>query len=232
MTQKKTLTPLLYLSFLVFLPWWIYLALNQCMGSWLTYWWNTRQSELFLNMIQENSILEKFVEFEDFIFVDEVIKKNFPTDPQNFNKQIFEEAIQFIKIQNENFIQNIFHLLTNIICFIILNGLAIWRNENPLRILNSWSQKFLFNLSDTVKVFFLLLFTDFFFGYHSTHGWEFTIGFLYHSFGFGHNDEIISCLVCIIPVSLDISFKYFLFLYLNRVSPSLLIVYNSLGEVI
>nr|YP_009664133.1 heme binding protein cemA [Cuscuta costaricensis]QCW07769.1 heme binding protein cemA [Cuscuta costaricensis] len=232
MTKTKILTPLLYLSFLVFLPWWIYLALNQCMGSWLTHWWNTRQSELFLNHIQENIILEKFVELEDFLFLDDVIQKNFPIDPQKFNKKIYEEAIQLIKIQNENSIQIIFHLLTNIICFITLNGLAIGRNENPLIILNSWSQKFLFNLSDTVKVFFLLLFTDFFFGYHSTRGWEFTIGFLYDSFGFGHNDQIISCLVCILPVSLDISFKYFLFLYLNRVSPSLLIIYNSIGEVI
>nr|YP_010760209.1 chloroplast envelope membrane protein [Cuscuta haughtii]WEY30182.1 chloroplast envelope membrane protein [Cuscuta haughtii] len=229
MKKKNIFTPL---SFLVFLPWWIYLALNQCMGSWLTHWWNTRQSELFLNRIQENNILEKFIEVEDFLFLDELIQNAFPTDPQKLNNQIYKEAIKLINIQNENSIQMIFHLLTNIICFIILNGFAIWRNENPLSILNSWSQKFLFNLSDTVKVFFLLLFTDFFFGYHSTRGWEFTIGFLYHSFGFGHNDQIISYLVCIIPVSLDIGFKYFLFLYLNRISPSLLIIYNSIGEVI
>nr|YP_009673834.1 chloroplast envelope membrane protein [Cuscuta bonafortunae]QDF46556.1 chloroplast envelope membrane protein [Cuscuta bonafortunae] len=232
MTQKKTLTPILYLSFLVFLPWWIYLALNQCMGSWLTDWWNTKQSELFLNHIQENIILEKFVELEDFLFLDEVIKKKFPADPQTFQKKMYEEAIQLIKIQNENFIQMIFHLLTNIIYFLILNGLAIWYNENPLSILNAWSQKFVFNLSDTVKVFFLILFTYFFFGYHSTQGWEFTIRFFYHSFGFGHNDQIISWLVCIIPVGLDMSFKYFLFQYLNRVSPSLLILYNSIREVI
>nr|YP_010759971.1 chloroplast envelope membrane protein [Cuscuta macrocephala]WEY29894.1 chloroplast envelope membrane protein [Cuscuta macrocephala] len=232
MIKNKIFTTLLYLSFLVFLPWWIYLALNQCMRSWLTHWWNTRQSELFVNLIQEKSILEKLVELEDFLFLDEIIQNDFPTDPQKYNKRIYEEAIQLINIQNENSIQIIFHLLTNMICFIILNGFVIWRNENPLSILNSWSQKFLFNLSDTVKVFFLLLFTDLFFGYHSTRGWEFTIGFFYHSFGFGHNDQILSCLVCIIPVSLDISFKYFIFLYLNRVSPSLLIIYDSIGEVI
>nr|YP_001531225.1 envelope membrane protein [Cuscuta obtusiflora]ABW20570.1 chloroplast envelope membrane protein [Cuscuta obtusiflora] len=232
MTKKNIFTPLLYLSFLVFLPRGIYLALNHCMGSWLTHWWNTRQSELFVNMIQENNILEKFLEVEDFLFLNEVIQNDFQTDPSKFNKRIYEETLQLINIQNENSIQIIFHLFTNIICFIILKGFATWRNENPLSILNSWFQKFLFNLSDTVKVFFLLLFTDFFFGYHSTRGWEFTIGFLYDSFGFGHNDQIISCLVCIIPVSLDIGFKYFLFLYLNRVSPSLLIIYNSIGEVI
>nr|YP_010760029.1 chloroplast envelope membrane protein [Cuscuta corymbosa var. stylosa]WEY29954.1 chloroplast envelope membrane protein [Cuscuta corymbosa var. stylosa] len=229
MTKNKIFT---HLSFLVFLPWWIYLALNQCMRSWLTNWWNAGQSELFLNMTQENSILEKFVELEDFIILDEIIQNDFPTDPQRFNTRIYEEALQLINIQNENDIQMIFHLLTNIVCFIILNGFAIWRNENPLSILNSWSQKLLFNLSDTVKVFFLLLFMDLFFGYHSTRAWEFTIGFLYHSFGFGHNAQIISVLACIIPVSLDISLKYCLFLHLNRVSPSLLILYNSMGEVI
>nr|YP_010760508.1 chloroplast envelope membrane protein [Cuscuta polyanthemos]WEY30481.1 chloroplast envelope membrane protein [Cuscuta polyanthemos] len=232
MTKNKVFPPLLYVSVLIVLPWSIYLALNQSLGSWLTHWWTTRQSELFLNNIQEITILEKFVELEDFLFLEQLIKKDFPTAPQQFHTRIYQEAIQLIQSQNERSIQIIFHLSTNIIYFILLNGFAILRKENPLSILNSWSQKFLFNLSDTVKVFFLLLFTDFFFGYHSTRGWEFMIGFLYDSFGFGHNDQIISCLVCIVPVSLDISFKYFLFLYLNRVSPSLLIVYNSISEVI
>lgn len=164
--------------------------------------------------------------------MDEIIKKEFWTYSQDFHPIIYEEVSQLIKIEKENCIQILFHFFTNIIYLILLNSFAIWRNENPLSILNSWSQKMLFNLSDTIKVFFLLLFTDFFFGYHSTRGWEFTIGFIYESFGFDHNDQIISCLVCIVPVSLDISFKYFLFLYLNRVSPSFLIVYNSINEVI
>nr|YP_010760328.1 chloroplast envelope membrane protein [Cuscuta pacifica]WEY30301.1 chloroplast envelope membrane protein [Cuscuta pacifica] len=232
MTKKKIFTPILYLSFLVFLPWWISLALNQCLGAWLTHWWNTRQSELFLNHIQENRLLEKFIEVENFLFLDEIIKNDVLTDPLKLNERIYEKTLQLINIQTENSIQMIFHVFTNIICLIILTGFAIWYNENPLIILNSWSQKILFNLSDTVKVFFLLLLTDFFFGYHSTRGWEFAIGFLSDSFGFSHNDQIISFLVCIIPVSLDIGFKYFLFLYLNRISPSLLIIYNSIGEVI
>nr|YP_010760149.1 chloroplast envelope membrane protein [Cuscuta vandevenderi]WEY30072.1 chloroplast envelope membrane protein [Cuscuta vandevenderi] len=232
MKKKKVFTPILYLLVSLFLPWWIFLVLNQCLGSWLTHWWNTSHSELFFNNIQESSLLKKFVELEDFLFLDEVIKKDFPTFPQNLNTRIYEESSQLIKIQNESFIQIICHLSTNIICLILLKRFAIWRNKNPLSILDSWSQKFLFNLSDTLKVFFLLLFTDFFFGYHSTRGWEFTIGFIYDSFGLDHNNQIISWLVCIVPVSLDISFKYFLFLYLNRVSPSLLIVYNSINEVI
>nr|YP_010760090.1 chloroplast envelope membrane protein [Cuscuta indecora]WEY30013.1 chloroplast envelope membrane protein [Cuscuta indecora] len=221
-----------YLLGIVVLPWCIDLTLKHSLQSWLTYLWTIRQSEIFFNNIKETSLLEKFVEFEDFIFLDEIIKKEFCTYSQDFHPIIYEEVSQLIKIEKENCIQILFHFFTNIIYLILLNSFAIWRNENPLSILNSWSQKMLFNLSDTIKVFFLLLFTDFFFGYHSTRGWEFTIGFIYESFGFDPNDQIISCLVCIVPVSLDISFKYFLFLYLNRVSPSFLIVYNSINEVI
>lgn len=229
MKKKKVF---FYLLGIVVLPWWIDLTLKHSLQSWLTYLWTIRQSEIFFNNIKETSLLEKFVEFEDFIFLDEIIKKEFWTYSQDFHPIIYEEVSQLIKIEKENCIQILFHFFTNIIYLILLNSFAIWRNENPLSILNSWSQKMLFNLSDTIKVFFLLLFTDFFFGYHSTRGWEFTIGFIYESFGFDHNDQIISCLVCIVPVSLDISFKYFLFLYLNRVSPSFLIVYNSINEVI
>ena len=62
MEKKKAFTPLLYLASIVFLPWWISLSFQKSMESWVTNWWNTRQSELFLNDIEEKSILEKFID--------------------------------------------------------------------------------------------------------------------------------------------------------------------------
>lgn len=72
MTKKKAFTPLLYLASIVFLPWWISLSLNKSLESWVTNWWNTRQSETFLNDIQEKSILEKFIELEELFLLDEM----------------------------------------------------------------------------------------------------------------------------------------------------------------
>ncbi|KAJ0657340.1 Chloroplast envelope membrane protein [Helianthus annuus] len=152
-----------------------------------------------------------------------MIKEYSETHPQNLRIGIHKETIQLIKIQNEVRIHTILHFSTNIICFIILSGYSILGNKE-LVILNSWAQEFLYNLSDTIKAFSLLLLTDLCIGFHSPHGWELMIGFVYKDFGFVHNDEIISGLVSTFPVILDTILKYWIFRYLNCVSPSLVVI--------
>nr|YP_010889426.1 chloroplast envelope membrane protein [Pedicularis kongboensis]WJJ69275.1 chloroplast envelope membrane protein [Pedicularis kongboensis] len=229
MATKKAFTPLLYFTSIVFLPWWISLLFTKSMESWVTNWSNASQSEIFLNDIQEKSILEKFIELEEILFLEEMIKEYSETDLQKLPIGIHKETIQLIKIHNEGRIHTILHFSTNIICFIILSGYSILGNEE-LVILNSWAQEFLSNLSDTVKAFLILLLTDLCIGFHSPHGWELMIDSVYKDFGFIHNDQIISGLVSTFPVILDTIFKYWIFRYLNRVSPSLVVIYHSMND--
>ncbi|KAK3430921.1 hypothetical protein EUGRSUZ_E02607, partial [Eucalyptus grandis] len=220
MVKKKAFLPLLYLTSIVFFPWWISLSFNKSLEFWITNWWNTRQSETFLTDIQEKSILEKFIELEELLLLDEMIKEYPETHLQTLRIGIHKETIQLIKMHNEDHIHMILHLSTNITSFIILSGYSILGNEE-LAILNSWVQEFLYNLSDTIKAFSILLLTDLCIGFHSPHGWELMIGYVYKDFGFAHNDQIISGLVSTFPVILDTIFKYWIFRYLNRISPSL-----------
>nr|ARO79987.1 chloroplast envelope membrane protein [Gaultheria jingdongensis] len=229
MSKKKTLIPLLYLASIVFLPWWISLSFNKCLESWVINWWNTSQSETFLNEIQEKNILEKFIELEELVLLDEIIKEYSETHLQKIGIGIHQETIQLIKIYNEDRIHTILHFSINLICFIILSGYSILRNEE-LVILNSWAHEFLYNLSDTIKAFSILFLIDLCTGYHSTHGWELIIGSVYNDFGFFHNDQILSVLVSILPPILDAILKYLIFSYLSRVSPSLVVIYNSMNE--
>nr|YP_009272260.1 chloroplast envelope membrane protein [Diospyros oleifera]AJF94228.1 chloroplast envelope membrane protein [Diospyros oleifera]ATG87751.1 chloroplast envelope membrane protein [Diospyros sp. 'deyangshi']UUL96992.1 chloroplast envelope membrane protein [Diospyros rhombifolia]WLN31934.1 chloroplast envelope membrane protein [Diospyros kaki var. silvestris] len=229
MAKKKAFTPLLYLASIVFLPWWISLAFNKSLESWVINWWNTRQSETFLNDIQEKNILEKFRELEELLLLEEMIKEYSETHLQKLRIGIHKETLQLIKIYNEDRIHTILHFSTNIICFIILSGYSILGNEE-LVILNSWAQEFLYNLSDTIKAFSILLLTDLCIGFHSPHGWELMIGSVYKDFGFIHNDQIISGLVSTFPVILDTILKYWIFRYLNRVSPSLVVIYHSMND--
>nr|UDH57923.1 chloroplast envelope membrane protein [Elaeocarpus rotundifolius] len=229
MAKKKAFTPLLYFASIVFLPWWISLSFNKSLESWVTNWWNTKQSETFLNHIQEKSILKKFIELEELFLLDEMIKEYPETRLQKLPIGIHKETIQLIKMHNEDHIHTILHFLTNIICFFILSGYSILGNEE-LFILNSWVQEFLYNLSDTIKAFSILLLTDLCIGFHSPHGWELMIGSVYKDFGFTHNDQIISGLVSTFPVILDTILKYLIFRYLNRVSPSLVVIYHSMND--
>lgn len=228
MAKKKAFTPLFYLASIVFLPWWISLSFTKSIESWVTNSSNAAQSEIFVNDIQEESILEKFIELEEIRFLDEMIKEYSETHLQ-IPIGIHKETIQLIQIHNEDRIHMILHFSTNIICFIILSGYSILGNEE-LVILNSWAQEFLSNLSDTVKAFLILLLTDLCIGFHSPHGWELMIGSVYKDFGFVHNDQIISGLVSTFPVIVDTILKYWIFHYLNRVSPSLVVIYHAMND--
>nr|QXI86334.1 envelope membrane protein [Gentiana producta] len=229
MAKRKVFPPLVYLASIVFLSWWLSLSLKKSLEYWVTNWWHIGQSEISLNEIQEKIILEKFTELEELFVFDELIKKYSEIGLHTVRIGIQQETIQLIKIHNEGRIQTISNFSTNIICFLILSGYSIIRNEE-LAILNSWSQKFLYNLSDTVKAFSILLLTDLCIGFHSPQGWEFIISSVYKDFGFVHNNQIISSLVSTFPVILDTTFKFFVFRYLNRVSPSLVIIYYSMNE--
>nr|YP_009767676.1 envelope membrane protein [Neoapaloxylon tuberosum]QIS98294.1 envelope membrane protein [Neoapaloxylon tuberosum] len=229
MAKKKALIPLLYLTSIVFLPWWISFSFKKSLESWVTNSWNTRQSEIFLTDIQEKSILQKFIELEELVLLDEMIKEYPETRLQNLRIGIYKEMVQLIKTHNQDCIHTILHFSTNIICFVMLSGYSIIGNQELL-ILNSWVQEFLYNLSDTIKAFSILLLTDLCIGFHSPHGWELMIGSVYKDFGFAHNEQILSSLVSTFPVILDTIFKYWIFRYLNRVSPSLVVIYHSMND--
>nr|QPZ49523.1 envelope membrane protein [Aconitum scaposum var. vaginatum]QPZ49606.1 envelope membrane protein [Aconitum scaposum var. vaginatum] len=229
MPKKKAFNPLLYLTSIVFLPWWISLSFNKRMESLVTNWWNAGQSEIVLNEIQEKNVLEKFIELEELFLLDEMIKEYPDTHIQKFRIGIHKETIQLVKMYNEGHIHTILHFSTNLISFAILSGYSILGNEE-LVIINSWVREFIYNLSDTIKAFSILLLTDLCIGFHSPHGWELIISSIYKDFGFSHNNQIISGLVSTFPVILDTILKYWIFRYLNRVSPSLVVIYHSMND--
>nr|YP_010407763.1 chloroplast envelope membrane protein [Stemona parviflora]URF20653.1 chloroplast envelope membrane protein [Stemona parviflora] len=213
------------------MPWGVSFSFTKSLEPWVTNWWNTRQSETFLNDIQDKNLLEGFIELEELFLLDEMITETeYPeTHIQKLRIGIHKKTIQLVKTHNEYYLHIILHFSTNITCFAILSGYFILGNEE-LIIFNSWVQEFIHNLSDTIKAFSLLLVTDLWIGFHSTHGWELTIGSVYNDFGLAHNDQIISGLVSTFPVILDTIVKYWIFHYLNRVSPSLVVIYRSMNE--
>nr|YP_010901775.1 envelope membrane carbon uptake protein [Goodyera yunnanensis]WIL08017.1 envelope membrane carbon uptake protein [Goodyera yunnanensis] len=229
MKKKKALASLPYLVSIFFLPWWVSLSFNKCIETWVLNWWNTGQSEILLNDIQEKNVIEKFLELEELFLVDEMIKEYSETHMQRLRIGMHKETIQLVKRHNESHFHIILDFSTNLIFFAILSGSFVLGNEE-LFFLNSWIQEFLYNLSDTIKAFSILLVTDLWIGFHSTHGWELMIRSIYNDFGLAENDQILSGLVSTFPVILDTIVKYWIFHFLNRVSPSLVVIYHSMNE--
>ncbi|XBH73018.1 hypothetical protein VPH35_100193 [Triticum aestivum] len=199
MKKKKALPSLLYLVFIVLLPWGVSSSFNKCLELWIKNWWNTRQSETLLTDIQEKRILERFIELEELSLLDEMIKGKLKIHVQKPPTGIHKEIIQWVKINNEDHLHTILHFSTNIICLAILSGSFFW----------------------------LLIF---FVGFHSTRGWELVIRWVYNDFGWAPNELIFTIFVCSFPVILDTCLKFWVIFCLNRLSPSLVVIYHSISE--
>ncbi|CAN6482895.1 unnamed protein product [Victoria cruziana] len=190
-TKKKALNLLPYLASIIFLPWGISLSFTKT------------NPKFFLNDIQEKNILEGLIKLEELVLLDEMIKKYPETHIQKLRIGIHKKMIQLVRMHNQDHIHIILHFSTNITCFAILSAYSILGNE-VLITLNSWVQEFLYNLSDTIKAFFILLLTDLCIGFHLPHAWELMIGSFYKDFGFVQNEKIISDLGSTFLIIVDI----------------------------
>ncbi|KAH0849742.1 hypothetical protein HID58_096123 [Brassica napus] len=79
-----------------------------------------------------------------------------------------EETIQFIKIHMSIVSIQSLHFSTNLISFVILSGYSFWGKEKAFIL---------------ILGFFDSLLTDLCIGFHSPHGWELMIGYIYKDFG-------------------------------------------------
>jgi len=97
-------------------------------------------------------------------------------------------------------------------------------------ILQSFVAESLYSLSDTTKSFLLILVTDGIVGFHSSIGWQ-TLGeAVLERFGFAPHNDVMLLFVSTCPVLLNTMFKYWVFRYLNKISPSTVAIYHNMIE--
>nr|UPO65595.1 envelope membrane protein [Staurodesmus triangularis] len=230
LAKYQAITSLKYLAFLILCPW---VALLLCkilfLEPLIENWWNTSQFQIFLSFSQEEKALKRLQQVEELLWLDIIMTDSSAKQPQDLSAQIHQRTIDLVETYNQESIQTILHFFTNFLFIFVVISLLIW-GKKRLAILNSWVQEVFYSLSDTMKAFFILLFTDLCIGFHSPHGWEILIGFILEHLGFSHNKHVISCFVSTFPVILDTVFKYWIFRHLNRISPSIVVSYHTMNE--
>jgi len=125
-----------------------------------------------------------------------------------------------------NAIKNVFADIFSVVAF----GLVIATNRREVSVLKSFIDETVYGLSDSAKAFIIILFTDIFVGFHSPHGWEVLLESISRHFGLPANRDFIFLFIATFPVILDTIFKYWIFRYLNRVSPSAVATYRNMNE--
>ena len=115
------------------------------------------------------------------------------------------------------------HALKNVIADLLgLVGfvLVCVIGRQDLQVLRGFLDEMVYGLSDSAKAFTIILFTDIFVGFHSPEGWTVLLDGVAHHFGLPAKENFIMLFIATFPVVLATIFKYWIFRYLNRVSPS------------
>lgn len=109
-------------------------------------------------------------------------------------------------------------------------AIILLRGRREVEILKSFLDELVYGLSDSAKAFIIILFTDIFVGFHSPHGWEVILEGTARHYGLPANHDFIFLFIATFPVILDTIFKYWIFRFLNRVSPSAVATYREMNE--
>nr|AMP43284.1 chloroplast enveloppe membrane protein [Tetraselmis sp. CCMP 881] len=216
----------------------------------IEYFWNTKQTNIFLNVSQEKKALHQLENYEEKLYfeslvlpplIDNNLDEDLTRDSVILNRETDKLTRPFLKEKlqekyfelaseyNSESIEALANLATDISTAISFWFLAI-AMKPQLIILKSFLTEFLYSFGDTTKSFLLLFITDLFVGFHSPHGWEVFLESVMDRFGIAENEDFIFLFVATVPVLLDTLIKYWIFRYLNKVSPSTVATYHSLIE--
>nr|QCI08699.1 Envelope membrane protein [Sphondylothamnion multifidum] len=227
-SRYQTLASIKYVLFLLIIP----LIINQLsktfiLDPFINSIWNNNQSDLFINESQEERAFAELQRFEEKLHFEVLIGKL--DDHVNITNRMKDKALEIaIRYNNEsaNAIKNI---LADFISIIIFLSILII-SKRQFSILKSFINQSIYELSDTAKAFLIILFTDIFVGFHSPHGWEIIMEAILRHFGLPENRDFIFIFISTFPVVLDTVFKYWIFRYLNKISPSAVATYHNMNE--
>nr|YP_009392873.1 Envelope membrane protein [Caloglossa intermedia]ARW61435.1 Envelope membrane protein [Caloglossa intermedia] len=228
--RYQTLASVKYIFILLIMP----ILVNQISKTFIlnpiiNYFWNNNCYYIFFNESQEERAFAELQRFEEKIHFEVLIGELKDRSSTYIEKKMTEKALEIAKYyskESSNAIQNILADLISIILFV---SILIIR-KRQFSILKSFINEYIYGLSDTAKAFLIILFTDIFVGFHSPHGWEIIIEAILRHFGLPENRDFIFIFISTFPVVLDTIFKYWIFRYLNKISPSAVATYHNMNE--
>lgn len=184
---------------------------------------------IFINVDLEEEAFKELERFEQHLKFQTLIGMAPQISSEEREKKIEEKAVELAEEYREESggaIKNVFADLLSCAAFVWI----LLNNKKEIEILKSFMDDVIYGLSDSAKAFIIILFTDVFVGFHSPHGWEVILEGLSRHLGLPDNRQFIFLFIATFPVILDAVFKYWIFRYLNRSSPSAVATYKNMNE--
>jgi hypothetical protein len=157
--------------------------------------------------------------YKDELEFESLLSAEKPLSREEINRRLAEKAQQLKEQSQEEStlsVKNIFADLAGLLGFV----LVCFFGQRDIQILRGFIDEVVYGLSDSAKAFTIILFTDIFVGFHSPEGWTVLLDGIAHHLGLPAKENFIMLFIATFPVVLATIFKYWIFRYLNRLSPS------------
>ena len=228
--KKQTKTAINFLILLICLPLLMQLTSKHFIFYPLVQQYrNSHTVDIFINPEMKAEAIHELEEFEESLKFEHLLY-NSPeistTVAEEKIHQKAEEVSEEFRNKSSEAISNIFADLMGLATF----ALVMIFNQRGLNAFKAFLGNVIYDLSDSAKAFILILFTDIFVGFHSPHGWEVLLEGAANHFGIAANHNFIFLFIATFPVILDTIFKYWIFRYLNQISPSAVATLKNMNE--
>ncbi|MGD1875856.1 MAG: proton extrusion protein PcxA [Mastigocoleus sp.] len=229
-TQRRTIISVRFILLLVIVPILTHQLSKVVIVGPLVDRFKTNESEnIFLNYEMEERALVELGNYKEKIIFENLISNAPAISEEDVKEQLKDRALEIAeeyRHKSGNAVKNVFADIFSIIAFVIL----LYYSKSSIAVLKEFFDHVVYGLSDSAKAFIIILFTDIFVGFHSPHGWEIVLEGISRHWGLPANHDFIFLFIATFPVILDTIFKYWIFRYLNRISPSAVATYHNMNE--
>ncbi len=206
-----------------------YLSKNFIFSPLVTYSRDSTQADVFLHEEMEEDALHELQHYEERFRFEVLIGKTPEIGEQEIENRVRQKAVDIeeeYRSRSADAVQNVFADAVAVLTFAFL----LSNCKEKVATLKAFIDEIIYGLSDSAKAFIIILFTDTFVGFHSPHGWEVLLEGMANHLGLPANRNFIFLFIATFPVILDTVFKYWIFRYLNRISPSAVATYKNMNE--
>ena len=230
-SRNKTAISIRFLLLLIILP----LLTHQLSKTFIVtpvverYFYTEETENIFLNRDIEEEALMELEKWEKKIKLETLMGLHPSGEEEDIEIQLKEKAkevVEFARHNSQNALANVFADVFSLIAF----AGVIVVSKREIVVFKSFIDEIIYGLSDSAKAFLIILFTDIFVGYHSPHGWEVILEGIARHLGIRSSREFNFIFIATFPVILDTVLKYWIFRYLNRISPSAVATYKNMNE--
>nr|AYC64397.1 Envelope membrane protein [Pseudochlorodesmis sp. HV01306b] len=231
--------------FLIICPWIFQWMLKFFLVNWLesclhqaTFVGPNGVPPIFLTLHQQERAFAQIQTFSQKMYFETLLDsfhRLHSSDPSDLQTSIFLEKTYFsyffqcANFYNKQTLLILTNWITDVATVLFFVCLLIFSTPQIL-IFKTFCIESLLSLSETTKCFFLIFFLDLLVGFHSSKSWEIFLQFWIEHLGLPMQPNFIAFFISTFPVLLDTIFKYWIFRYLNKISPSTVATYQAMIE--